>query len=301
MIVNAPTGISWQIIPFVKATSQQQLAEQTNMCWRATAMVDDYCNHVLRSTVDTERLFGPDYRITQQQDTGNTRMILSSWPVTQILQVAVSPNTFPRSFQVVPSGYYEPEVPPITTYGTSSPSSAADGGQAMLLSAGYINWGLGRHGFAASISYLNGWPHAGTTVSAASNATQLTVDDVTGMAGANVFIYDGAQTETAAVVSVEANTPYTLPFAGATAQAGPGAIQLSAGTAYAHAAGCVVSAMPQNVLWAAILATVVQALESGVTAVTIQALPGAKTVGGQGIQQLSVEWETLLNYYRRTI
>jgi hypothetical protein len=301
MIVNAPTGISWQIIPFVKATSQQQLAEQTNMCWRATAMIDNYCNHVLRSTVDTERLFGPDYRVTQQQDTGNTRMIMQSWPVTEVLQVAVSPNSFPRSFQVVPSGYYEPEVPPITTYGTSSPSAAADGGQAIILSSGYVNWCLGRHGFAVSTSYLNGWPHAGTTVSASSNATELFVDDVTGMAGANVFIFDGAQTETATVVGATANSPYALPFGNATAQAGPGNITLSAGTAYAHTAGVVVSSMPQDVIWATILATVVQALESGVTAVTIQALPGAKTVGGQGIQQLTVEWETLLNYYRRTI
>ena len=38
--------------------------EMWNMCGRATARVDGYVNQVLRATVDTELLYGPDYRVT---------------------------------------------------------------------------------------------------------------------------------------------------------------------------------------------------------------------------------------------
>jgi hypothetical protein len=301
MIVNAPTGISWNIIPFVKATSPQQLAEQTNMCWRATSMVDEYCNQPLRATIDTEAVQGPDYRMTIQNGTGNARIILSRWPVTSVLQVAVSPNSFPRSYQLVPSGYYEPEVPPISTYGSSAPSAAADGGQAILVGGGYLNRALGRYGYIAQSTYLNGWPHCSTTAAASSGTQTIQVDDVTGLSGAQVFLYDGAQTETATVTSVTADTPYPLPYGANTASAGPGTAQLTDTTTYTHGAGVVVSALPQNILWATILATVIQALESGVTAVTIPSVPGTKTVGGQGIEDLEVEWKNLLTYYRRTI
>jgi hypothetical protein len=42
------------------------LAEQTNICWRASGIIDNYCNQVLRATVDTEYLSGPNYRVTVQ-------------------------------------------------------------------------------------------------------------------------------------------------------------------------------------------------------------------------------------------
>lgn len=301
MITNAPTGISWSIIPFPGSKNAQQLAEQYNICWRATGMVDAYCNQVLRATVDTERLNGPDFRFTVQGSTGNARLMLSRWPITQVLQVAVSPNTFPRQWQIVPTGYYDVERPPIDAYGSTAPTSAGDGGQSVLVSAGYAGWSNGRMGYTTATSYLNGWPHSSLTAACSLGANTLQVDDVTSMTGARVFIYDGAETETVTVQSVVANSNFTLPFGTNTVAAGPGTITLTGGVLNPHSAGVVVSAMPQAVLWATILACTEQALESGITAVTIQSLPGSQTVGGQGLTALEAEFREILNPYRRVI
>lgn len=308
MIINAPTGIAWDIIPFPQAQEPQQLAEQYNMCWRATGIIDAYCNQVLRATVDTEPLSGPDYRITIEQYTGNARIILSRFPVTEVLQVAISGNTFPRQWTVVPGGYYEPEYPPVGVYGTSAPSAAGDGGQTMYLGGGYVNWALGRRGFRGSFTYLNGWPHTSLIVDADVGDQTVTVDDVTGFGitdstgwtGASAFIYDGGLTETVTCTSTSAETPLMLPFGG-TAQAGPGTLTLASPLANPHATGIVISAMPQNILWATVLATTVQALEAGITAVTIQNIPGSATVGGQGIMELQQEYKAELRNYRRMI
>jgi hypothetical protein len=301
MITNAPTGISWSIIPFPKSNTAQQVAEQTNICWRATGMVDAYCNQVLRATVDTERLNGPDFRLTMQPSTGNARLMLSRWPITQVLQVAISPNTFPRIWQVVPSGYFEVERPPIDAYGSTSPSSAGDGGQSVLVSAGYVDWANGREGYTTATSYLNGWAHSSLTAAASLGAMTLSVDDVTSMTGARVFIYDGAETESVTVSSVAANANFSLPYGTNTVPAGPGTISLSTGTLFPHSASAVVSAMPQAVLWATVLACTEQALESGITAVSVQNLPGSQTTGGQGLTALEAEFRTILNPYRRVI
>lgn len=301
MITNAPTGVSWSIIPFPKSTSAQQLAEQYNICWRATGMVDSFCNQVLRATVDTERLNGPDYRFTVQNSTGNARLMLSRWPITQVLQVAVSPNTFPRSWQIVPSGYYEVERPPIDAYGSTAPTAAGDGGQTVLVSAGYTGWWNGREGYTTATSYLNGWAHSSLTAASSTGANTLTVDDVTSMTGARVFIYDGAETEMVTVSSVTANQNFQLPYGTNTVPAGPGTVTLTGNTLYPHSAGSVVSAMPQAILWAAVLACTEQALESGITAVTVQNLPGSQTVGGQGLKALDQEFKEILRPYRRVI
>lgn len=301
MIQNAPTGISWNIIPFPGANDAAQAAEQMNICWRGTGMVDQFCNQVLRATVDTERIYGPDFYVTAQPGLGNVRAILSRFPITNVLQVGVSPNTFPRSWSVVPSGYYEVEIPPIGTYGTTAPSSAGDGSQFILIGGGYVNWGLGRNGFAIEATYLNGWPHTSLTADATQGAQTFQVDDVTGWTGASGFVYDGSATETVTVSSVTANTPFPLPFNNVTYPAGPGTVTLAAPTANAHASGIVVSALPQVVLQAAILTTAVQALDSGILAATVQSMPGTSTMGGHGIADLTTQYKDYLMNYRRTI
>lgn len=300
MIVNAPTGISWSIIPFPQADSASQLAEQTNMCWRASGMINAYCNQVLRATVDTERLNGPDFRLTIQNGTQNARLMLSRWPITQVLQVAVSPNAFPRQWQVVPSNMYEVERPPIGVYGSSAPSAAGDGGQSILVGAGYVNRSLGRWGFTTSSTYTNGWPHSSLTQSYLAGVQSIAVDDVTAFAGANCFIYDGNKTETVQITSATATTPFGLPFGGTT-DAGPGLLTLQSATLFSHSSGVVISALPQDILWATIVATTIQALESGVTAVTIQTVNGSETVGGSGILSLQNQYQSLLKTYRRVI
>ena len=186
--------------------------------------MDAYCNQVLRATVDTEVLSGPNYRVTVQQATGNVRLILQRWPVTQILAMQTSPNTFPRNWTQVPAGMFDIEHPVVGLYGTTAPSGAGEGGQSILLSPGYGGWWGGRLGFRFSTSYINGWPHAGLTASANVGDTSITVDDVTGFTGAAAFVYDGSSTEVITVSSVTATTPLTLPNGGGTAPSGPGVL-----------------------------------------------------------------------------
>ncbi len=302
MLTSAPTGIAWNIIPFPKATTQQQLAEQTNICWRATGIVDNYVNQVLRATADTEYLSGPDYRVTVQNGSGNGRVVLQRWPVLKVLACSVSPNaSFPRQWTTLPSGMYDVEVPIVGMYGSTTASAAGEGGQSILIAPTYVNWALGRNGYRLAISYLNGWPHTSLTASASANASTLAVDDVTAFAGAAAFVYDGATSETVTVSSVTANANLTLPVSGTTVPAGPGTLTLSSPLVNAHAAGIVVSSMPQDIVWAAILAATTQALESGIDAITIQNIPGSQTVGGHGVTELAQQYEVILGPYRRVI
>lgn len=278
-------------------------------------MVNSFCNQTLRSTIDTEQRSGPNYRFTVQQDTGNGRFILQRWPVAQVLAVQVSPNAaFPRQWTQVPTGMWDVENPTLGVYGSSSPSSAAEGGQSILLAPGFFNWALGRDGYRVSVSYTNGWPHAGLTVNASAGATSIQVDDVTGFGitdvtgftGATARIYDGASTETVQVTSVAATSPVTLPNGGGTAAAGPGTLTLAAPLTFAHTGntsgnGVVVSAFPENILWATTLAAMTQAIESGITSVSIQNVSGSQTAGGHGIADLGIEFTQSLEPYRRVI
>lgn len=308
MITNAPTGISWSIIPFPKSTSAQQFAEQTNICWRATQIVDGFVNQVFRSTIDNEERSGPgDFRVNYEQATGNIRWILTRWPVTDVLAVQVSANAvFPRQWTQVPSGYWDVSDPIIGVYGSYvSGGSGGSGGQSIIIAPGYAGWDLGRNGYRFSCSYVNGWPHAGLTANVTAGSSTLTVDDVTGMTGATVFIYDGASTETVHVASVTANSNVTLPHSGGTVPGGPGTLTLSSPVLFNHAgstpATVTVSAIPTDVLWACVLAATTQALDSGITAVTIQNLPGSQTVGGHGIDDLIQQYQELLRPYKRVI
>lgn len=301
MLTNAPTGVSWNIIPKPKATSQEQLAEATNICWRATSTVDTYCNQVLRATVDTEQLQGPgNVRVGVQKDTGNGILIMRRWPVTDILAIqTASAATFPRQWSTIPTGKYAVAHPLINMVTDTASATGPDGAMSILLAPGYITWDRGRNGLMTMVSYLNGWPHASLTESAAAGATVLTVDDVTGWAGATGFAYDGADTEAISVQSVSATTPLPLPNGVGTAQSGPGTITLSSPLAYAHDIGVVVSSLPANVLWATVLAAAAEVLESGNTAITVENLPGSLSTGGTGVADLIGEYKRLLNPFQR--
>jgi hypothetical protein len=306
MITNAPTGIAWSIIPFPKATTEQQFAEQTNICHRATSMVDGWVNQTFRCTIDNEVQQGPNYYITIDNNTGQIRWILQRWPVTEILAVQTAPNVLPPTWTQVTSGQWRIDMPVLGVYGSyTAGGSGGSGGQTIYIGAGWGGWWLGRNGFLVAASYLNGWPHAGLIESCEVGATSLYVDDVTGMTGATVTIYDGASTETVSVTSVSAVTSTVLPNSGGTAAAGPGTLTLAAGTLFAHTgstpASVVVTSIPGDVLWATILAATVQALESGIQATTIQNLPGSTTVGGHGTDALTLEYQRILQPFKRVI
>lgn len=301
MLLNAPTGVPWDIVPAPQNDgTPAQLAELANILTRATGMVDAICNQTLRSTVSVEQVQGPDYRMTVD-NSGVARVMLSRWPVTEILAGRVSPRaTIPRSWSPVPVTAMALEDPPITLLSPVVEGAAGAGGNAILVAPGYVSWAAGRNGYTFESSYLNGWPHAGVTASVAAGAQSVPVDDVTGMAGATCFFYDGATTETVTVSAAAATSPVTLP-AGGTVQAGPGTVTLASPLVYGHAQGTVVSALPQDIIWASILLSACQVLSEGATAVAIPDIAGALTSGGKGVEDLKIDAEVILSTYHRVI
>lgn len=315
MLLNAPVGVSWSIIPQPNSTEAQQLAEATVMCWKATSRIDTYCNQVLRSTADTEFLNGPGMpRCNVDPDTGNGVLQVRRWPVTEVLAMQISSSrSFPRVWSPVPAGLWDIRHPLIFS-GDSAAPTAPDGGWTIDVAPGYIGcspWGRtptggyigggGRGSQRVQVSYLNGWPHTSLTQPSAAGATVLNVDDVTGWTGAAGFAYDGSATEQASAGSVSATTPLVLPNGAGTAQAGPGTITLSSPLTYPHAEGTIVSALPATVIEAAVYAAAMQALEGGIDSVTIQTLSGEHLSSGSGISEMATEMELLLDPFRRRI
>jgi hypothetical protein len=301
MLASAPTGVPWDQIPEYEALDAAQLAEQTNICWRATSIVDTYCNQVLRATVDSEELSGPGAkRVGIQRGTGNGLLIMRRWPVTDVLALQTSPNrAFPRTWTVVLPGQYAVEHPLINLYSDSASATMPDGGTSIVVAPGYIC--PRRNSTRLLVSYTNGWPHTSLTADAAAGDTVLNVDDVTGWTGASGFAYDGSSTESLMVESVSATTPMSLPNGVGTAQTGPGTVTLTAPLAYAHLAGVVVSALPANVLWATVMAASMQALVAGITSISIPDVPGSQKSSSGGATDLQVQYKQLLDPFKRII
>lgn len=296
-LIAAPTGISWSTIPPYKGTTPAQTtAEQVNILGRSTAQVDTYLNQILRATLNTEQISGPDFRVTVMTGVGNGRVILSRWPILSITQVQVAPNgVFPRQWTTLPAGSYDIEHPTIGLFDTVAPSAAGDGGQSIVIAPGYVNWGGGRNGILLRVQYLNGWPHTSLTSDVAIGATSLPVDDCTGWAitgefgvtGAAGIIYDSGQQET---VQVSA----------ASVTSGPGNLTVPA-TTFGHKAGTMVTTLPQSVIQATILFSAAQALVRGATSTTIHQIPGTGASGSKGAEELITQGELLLHPLRRTI
>lgn len=281
--------------------------------------MNGYCNQVLAATLDDELFHGPDgqwfsvgpagggqFRTPYWGTSGsfNARIVMSRWPILQVAQVTYCPNNlWPRTWSTVPTGYYEPEKPPIGIYGSAAPSGSAYGGQAVLVAPGYVDWRYGRNGFAAQVSYINGWPHAEITQAATAGATSLVVSDVTGWAttsyqgqpGATGVIKDSGQQETAHV------TAATSSLTVATVPVGPGTVGLSSALAYPHQAGTIFTTLPANVEEACILFATAEALTRGATSTTIHDIGGHAQSSGGDITALIAEGELLIHPFRRTI
>lgn len=301
MLLNAPTGAPWNSVPQPGSqATPAQSAEMTNILWRASNIADAKVNQPLRSTVSVEQVQGPDYRMTVDQSQV-ARAMLSRWPVTQLLAGRVSPRaTIPRAWSPIPLAAMALEDPPITLLSPVVEGASGAGGSAVLITPGYVSRAAGRNGYTFECTYLNGWPHAGVIAVAEAGSQTVTVDDVTGMAGASCFFYDGAATETVTVTSAAAASAVALP-AGGTVQAGPGTVTLSAPLGYAHAEGTVISALPQDIAWATILIATSQVLDSGMESIAAQTLSGSTSLGGKGVADLATQIKELLAPYRRVI
>lgn len=295
----APTGISWNTIPAGSQVSPEARASEIlSICNRATSMAEGFTNQVLRASVNTEFVESPNYYATVQPATGNIRVILSRWPIMQILAISVSPNGWPRSFQALPANYWAAEQPVLGVFGSTAAGGSAQGGQAIVFSSqAGGGWDLGRSGYIIQIQYVSGWPH--TTLTAAANAgdTVLQVDDCTGWAvtndigltGARGTIYDpggNGESLTAAVSSVTS---------------GPGQLTLQSPVLYPHPVNTMFSTMPASIQWACVLYSSAIALTRGATATSIHTIPGGSAGDAKGPSSMMEEAELLLHDYRRVI
>jgi hypothetical protein len=271
-------------------TPQQNVAEVSNICQRATALVDRCCRQPLRATIDTLPLYGPGVRVgVPQSCTQPVTLIMTRWPVLEVMSVQYAQNSLPYVWNTVPSGLAVPAYPPAGLYGSSAPAAAGEGGQAVKLAAGYVDWRYGRNGFAILTQYVNGWPHCGLTAAASAEATTIAVDDCTGWVITPAFP-GGATGATGTVY--DAGAQEVIQVTAASAAAGPGTLTLASPLAYAHAAGVMVSTLPQTVVWAAILYCCDIALERGATATTISEVPGRAVAdaAGQGGTSTPSKW-----------
>jgi hypothetical protein len=246
-------------------------------------MVDGAVRQPLRATTDTLALYGPGApRVYVPRGRGDqpVTLIMERWPVLEVVSVQYSRNCIPYSWSTVPSGLAVPAKPVVGLYGSSAPPATGEGGQSVKLAAGYIDWRYGPEGYAILSEYVNGWPHAGLTALAVQGSAEIDVDDCTGWVitapfpgaatGATGTIYDAGNQE---IVQVTA----------ASATSGPGTLTLASPLAYQHAAGVMVSTLPQTVVWAAILFCCEQALSRGATSMKLPEVPGGKIAAAAGV------------------
>jgi hypothetical protein len=295
-----PTGVSFLSLPPGRdVTDEQRLAAATNVAAEGTSEVDAFCNMPLRCTLTTETFRGPgDFRTEIQTGSGLCRVILQRLPVLAITNVQVAPNAvFPRQWTTVPSGWYEPEYPALGLYDSIAPSAGGQGGQAILIAPGYVNWRLGRHGFVIQVTYYHGWPHTSLTAAADEGDSELSVDDCTGW-GITTLAGTGA-----AGVLYDSGSQEPVSCTGTSVTTGPGTLSLASPLQYAHDAGVMTSSFPQDIIWGAALFASAAALTRGATATTIQEAPGrgSGSGGDVGVSGLIKAAKAKVKPYARTI
>ena len=291
MLIDAPFGISWATIPRPGASEAEQLAEQTNIAERATALVDEYCNQPLRATLDVETVFGPDFRVTCEPN-GTAHATLSRFPIISLLGGRCSPaEAFPAQWRTIDASMMRVDEALMPLAGTDSVAGAAGAGPSgIYIAPGYVDGCYGRRGYMLEVTYINGWPHAGLTADASSAATTIDVDDVTGFTGAIAKIYDSGDTETVTVTAISSVNGQG---------SGPGTLTLAAPLAYAHAKGVMISTLPGSVQQATMLYAADLALERGSTAIVIPDMPGAEV--SSTAPNFASEAEILIHAYKRVI
>jgi hypothetical protein len=197
-----PLGISWTTLgggTTLKPTPAENAAAMTSIAWQASGEADGEAGQTLRASLATETNYAPSHRVGIWPN-GLARFIASQNPVLRVVQAQVAPaGQLPNQvWTALPIGNAYPEEEAYGIYNSTAPGGAHGGGQGILLSGCYVNWGLGRKGIRVQVSYLAGWPHTVLTANASSDDMSIQVDDVTAWSGAIGWISDGGQTEVVA-------------------------------------------------------------------------------------------------------
>jgi len=226
---------------------------------------------------------------------GMTRVLTSRWPVTEIIgaQYTSAIVAGPTWNPIPLNGLFIENA--LTIQSGVSIESAA-GPSAIRIVPGYANWLQGRNYYRLQITYVNGWAHAGIISSVSLGATEVAVDDCTGMTdgtiGRGMWIYDGAATEYVQIASTSVSS-------------GPGIATLKTPLLYSHNASTqqpvIISALPESVQEAAILHATYQALTRGATATTVQNMPGSVVSQSASNATILDSVKDILKPYRRVI
>lgn len=287
----AATGVSWDTIPSTYQ-GQSKDAAILDICWRATSEVDNYCEIPLRATINTQQLEAPSFYVPVNQSNGTTRITLSRPPIISVSAITVvGVADFTSTPTTVTSTDYRILDPLMGEYGSLAPDSSGVLPNAIRMAPGWCDWTLGRGGFLVTVTYVNGWPHAGLTAVSAGGSTTLSVDDCTGMTGMALTIKDGANTEVVQIAS-----------ASATSGAGTLTLKSATSTQYAHNPGVVVSTLPGVVEKAAIKFANEEALQRGAMTISAQTTPGSfQTSGASKATSLTEQAHKLLHGFKRVI
>jgi hypothetical protein len=281
----APTGLSWGTIPNSKSTPLQNKAELFNICSRATAKVDNFCNTSLRGQYYTEVFRGPGNVQFSILPNGVAKFIPSNPPAQQVQSASFrSSSAFPATWSTIASNLLEVE------------QFGSGGYPSILLAPGYSGWGNGRYGYAVKIQYLAGWSHTSTIAAATAGATTIRVNDITGwMFFGSGTLRDPTGTEGITVTSV---TPDV-----AAAISGSGTLTLATALTYAHNPGTLLSTFTEDIIDAAINYSCADALRRGTASISIQSvhMGGGGGAGPVGIESYELAAEDVLDSYRRVL
>jgi hypothetical protein len=299
-----PLGISWQSIPTNSASDAEKYAAQVNICQQATAMADAKANQLLRASQNTEQLFGPGSWRVNALPNGNTRLLLSQWPIMSVsaIQVALS-NVFPLQWTSVATGAWLVERPSLYITGSSAAADSGTGGQAVQMGPGYLLWGGGGSfgSYVIETTYIAGWPHAGITVVASAGDLVLNVDDCTGWAPTTPGAAGIAGQGCSGVIYDQAGNQEPITCLAASTTAGPGVLTLATALQYAHSPGITVSALPGQIQWATALYAASLALTRGATATKIQDIAGTGGATASGAMDLQKQADELIKPFARVI
>jgi hypothetical protein len=227
---QAPTSIDYDNLVVASTDPAIQNAELNNVIARASSWMDTYCYQVLGATVETEN------QRARLRNNGILAIHPRYFPLVALL--SLSYGTDPNGLTQYPDpsqGWIEDEQF-LVPYSSANLSYSSQGPLQFGMPA------IPRAEVYCRYQYISGYPSTLLNASALAGATSITVKDATGIiAGTQMTIYDGSNTE-----NVTVSSSYVF---------GTTVVPLTVPLAYAHSSGVSVSALPPAIKEAAILAT----------------------------------------------
>ena len=272
---NAPTALDYGNL--VQGGNQAaQDAELSNAILRASSHIDQYCHQIIGATVDVEQ------QRTRVRPDGSVIFHPKYFPVVALTALNIGYNPTAMVAVQDPSQAWLEEQQVIYPYANANLNWSSQGplGFGFGASAGntcYVNY-----------SYVNGYANTTLGVNALAGATTLTLSDGTGIvAGEEVTIFDGANTETITIDSTYTFDSNVVPLVNP--------------TLYAHSAGVSVSAIPAAIKQACILITSAYLKIRGDASLVmaVSTTPGQQLSGSQKVGSDSQTAYEILEPFRR--